>query len=171
MGAIFRNLALTLCSILIFLGVFEIFLRGWGYKIVTFYADAGFYQYDPDLGWEQIPNYEAKFRARDFEVNIKTNAYGLRDQEYAFSKKQGINRIIVLGDSFAWGWGVEQNEIFCEVAEHELNGFEFINLGNNGYGTGQEYLIFEKLGRRFSPDLTVLAFYANDVSDNNSASD
>jgi len=85
---------------------------------------------------------------------------------FQLSKGEGINRVVVLGDSYTWGWGVEHDEIFCEVAEKEMGKTEFFNLGVNAYGTDQEYLLFKKLGMKFSPELTVLAFYHNDIFDN-----
>lgn len=166
LSSVVKNIGLTLCSIIFLLFICEVALRIGGWKVVTFYPHAGFYQFDADLGWLQIPNHEASFRGRDFNVTIRSNSYGFRDTEYQFSRHAGRKRVIVLGDSYTWGWGVEQEEIFCEVAEREMKNTEFINLGQNAYGTAQEYLFFKKLGIKFSPDLTVLAFYYNDIYDN-----
>ncbi len=161
-----KNIGLTLCSIIFVLFICEVALRLGGWKVVTFYPLAGFHQFDADVGWTQIPNHEAFFRGKDFNVRIRSNSYGFRDTEYQLSRHAGMKRVIVLGDSYTWGWGVEQEEIFCEVAEREMKNTEFINLGHNAYGTAQEYLLFKKLGIKFSPDLTVLAFYYNDIYDN-----
>lgn len=161
-----KNALLTVGSILVVLLVCEIFLRVGGYKFVTFNALSAFHQFDPELGWTQIPHHEGLFQGREFTVNIKTNSHGFRDDEYAFTKPVGSKRVVVLGDSFTWGWGVEHEEIFCEVAERKLEGTEFLNLGQSSYGTTQEYLLLKKLGMQFSPDFTVLAFFPNDIMDN-----
>jgi hypothetical protein len=166
LSSVMKNIGLTLCSIIFVLFICEVALRVGGWKVVTFYPLAGLDQFDADLGWFQIPNHEASFRGRDFKVKIRSNSYGLRDTEYQFSRQAGMKRVIVLGDSFTWGWGVEQEEIFCEVAEREMKNTEFINLGQHAYGTAQEYLLLKKLGMKFSPDLTVLAFFYNDIYDN-----
>lgn len=163
---IIKNIGLTLCSIIFVFCICEAALRLGGWKVVTFYPIAGFHQFDADLGWIQMPNHEASFRGRDFNIRMRSNSYGFRDREYQLSRQAGMKRVIVLGDSFAWGWGVEQEEIFCKVAEREAKNTEFINLGQAGYGTAQEYLLFKKLGIKFSPDLTVLAFFINDIYDN-----
>jgi hypothetical protein len=163
---ILKNTALMLLSLLTAASLGELFLRLGGYKMVTFYPLAGFHQFDPDLGWAQIPDHAAFFKSREFEVRVESNSYGFRDDDYPLRKPAGVERVVVLGDSYAWGWGVEQDEIFCEVAEARMEGVEFINLGHNAYGTAQEYLILKKLGMKFSPDLTVLAFYYNDIYDN-----
>jgi hypothetical protein len=164
--SIVKNLGLALCSILFVLFICEVALRLGGWKVVTFYPIAGFHQFDADLGWIQMPNHEAFFRGRGFNIRVRTNSLGFRDKEYQFSRQAGIKRVIVLGDSFTWGWGVEQEETFCGVAAREMKNTEFINLGQAGYGTVQEYLLFKKLGIKFSPDFTVLAFFVNDVYDN-----
>ncbi len=164
--SIVKNIGLILCSIIFFLLIFEVALRLGGWKVVTFYPLAGFHQFDADLGWSQIPNHEASFRGRDFNVRIKTNSYGFRDAEYPLSRRPGMKRVVVIGDSYTWGWGVEQEEVFCKVAEREIKNTEFLNLGHNAYGTAQQYLLFKKLGIRFSPDLTVVAFFYNDIYEN-----
>ena len=164
--AFLKNTSLAIASLVLMIMIAEIFLRLGGYKIITFYAHAGFHQYEPDLGWAQIPSHDAFFQSRDFKVKITSNSHGFRDDEYTIPKREGMRRILVLGDSFAWGWGVEKDEIFCEVAEKEMDQTEFLNLGHTSYGTAQELLIQEKLGLKFSPDYTVLAFYPNDIHEN-----
>ena len=161
-----KNLLLIVCSLLIVLVISELFLRIAGYKVVTFYPFSGFHQFDADLGWTQIPGHEAVFQGREFKVNIKTNSHGYSDKDYPFTKPAGSERVVVLGDSFTWGWGVEQEEIFCEVAEKNLERVEFINLGQTAYSTAQEYLLFKKLGMKFSPNFTILAFGPNDIMEN-----
>ena len=166
MKAYAKNFLLLICSLLTVIVIGELFLRIGGYQIVTFYPFSGFHQFDRDLGWIQIPRNEAVFQGREYKVKIKTNSQGFRDQEYLFKKPLDSKRVVVLGDSFTWGWGVEREEIFCEVAEKNLEGIEFINLGQTAYSTAQEYLLFKKLGMKFSPDLTVLAFGPNDIMEN-----
>ena len=161
-----KKLGLTLLSVVVFFLILELFLRGGGYKIVTFYVLNGFHRYDANLGWVQIPNHEATFEGRDFKVTVKSNSHGFRDREYAVQKPNGITRVMVLGDSFTWGWGVEHEEVFTEVAERALDNVEILNLGHSSYGTAQEYLLLKRLGMKFSPDLTVVTFYSNDIKDN-----
>lgn len=161
-----KNAILAVGSILVIFLVCELVLRVGGYTAITFYAMSGFHQFDPELGWIQKSNYEAQFTSREFKVNVKTNSDGFRDKEYLQQKPAGAKRVVVLGDSFTWGWGVEQEEIFCEVAEKNLTGTEFLNLGQNSYGTAQEFLILKNLGMKYSPDFTVVAFFPNDIMDN-----
>ena len=132
-----------------------------------------FCQFDPVLGWSKIPNFTGRHVTEEYSVTEAMNSKGLRGPEYSYSKPAGEFRILVLGDSFAEGRGVEFEEIFSEVLKADLNAagragnggrfYEVINTGTGGYSTGQELLFFEHEGRKYSPNLVILQFYYNDV--------
>lgn len=117
------------------------------------------YLYDPLLGWRNIPGWEAT----TFDRRLRINSLGLRDREHPYQKPPGVRRILVLGDSYAWGYGVSDEEIFTEVLEQRLAGepgnWEVLNSGVSGWGTDQEYLYLVHEGFRYDPDLVVVAFY------------
>ena len=115
-----------------------------------------FYIYDPQLGWRNVPG----FIATTLEEPLTINSKGLRDREYEWDKPAGKRRVLVLGDSFTWGYGVADDEIFTEVLEAKLApGWQVINTGVSGWGTDQEYLYLVEEGFDYHPDLVVLAFY------------
>ncbi|WP_404307318.1 SGNH/GDSL hydrolase family protein [Neorhodopirellula lusitana] len=125
------------------------------------------YLYDERLGWRNIPNWRASTHGSSLTINSK----GLRDREYAYEKPTSVKRILVLGDSFAWGYGVSDKEIFTEVLETRLEQspttWEVINAGVSGWGTDQEYLYLLDEGFRYEPDIVVLAmFVVNDFENN-----
>ena len=123
--------------------------------------------YDPDAGWMGLPGLDARYlMPGSFEVRVVNNSRGLRGGEHSFEKPNGIRRIAILGDSFMWGFGVENNELLAAVLERELPATESINLGANGYSTVQELIRLEKEGMRYAPDWTLLAFTFNDPGDN-----
>jgi len=161
-----KNLSLVLGSVVLALLLCEAFLRIAGYRVVSFYSFSGFHQFDPELGWSQIPDHESGFKSSDFEVTARSNALGFRGDLYPYEKPDGIRRVVVLGDSYAWGWGVEQDEVFSEVAERLSRNTEWVNLGTSAFGTAQEYLLLRDRGMQFEPDRVVLAFYYNDILDN-----
>ena len=161
-----KNLLLFSVSIVVTLLIFEIIIRVIGYERTTITPLTGFHEYDPELGWKLIPDYRSRFVHRDFNVEVRTNSDGLRDEEYSTQKNDDTIRVVSLGDSFTWGWGVENDEVYMQVAEDSLDGFEIINMGQNGYGTGQELLLYKRLGHAFSPDLVALGFFYNDLTDN-----
>jgi len=125
-------------------------------------------RYDPVLGWSKVPHNEGVYAPGSGKIE-KLNSRGLRGRDYPYEKPANEYRVLVIGDSFAEGRLVAFGDTTFEVLERELrqNGhgqrFEAIGAGTGGYSTDQELLFFETEGRKYSPDLTVLMFYENDV--------
>jgi hypothetical protein len=63
-----------------------------------------------------LPNATARHADRCFDVKVASNSYGARDRERSLS---GKNRILVVGDSFVEGWGVEAEHRFTNVMERQ----------------------------------------------------
>ena len=132
------------------------------------------YLYDSTLGWRNIPNWKATTNGNRLTINSK----GLRDREYSYAKPAGVRRILVLGDSFARGYGVADDEIFTEVIEDRLGReqfvqgvkYEVVNTGVSGWGTDQEYLFLRQEGFNYSPDIVVLALFIVNDFENNASS-
>lgn len=123
--------------------------------------------YDPDAGWICLPDLDAHYtQPGSFNVRVQCNSRGLRDREHNPAKPEGVRRIVVLGDSFMWGYGVTNEEMFSSVLEAALPGTETINLGVNGYSTVQELVRLETEGVRYTPDWAVVMFCWNDLEDN-----
>ena len=124
-----------------------------------------FCEFDPLLGWRLVPNGGGVHRNPDLTVREDFNSHGLRGPEVAVPKPDGVYRVLVLGDSNTEGVTVAYDRTFGEVLAR-LTGAEVINGGTAGYSTDQSLLLFERIGPLFRPDLTVLAFYANDILPN-----
>jgi hypothetical protein len=82
--------------------------------------------------------------------------------------------VVCLGDSFAWGHGVELEDAF----PHRLEGilerrhqapFEVVNLALPGLNTVDQARQLDELGFRYQPDLVLLAYVLNDSEDPESA--
>ncbi len=115
-----------------------------------------FCEYHPTLGWIGRPNVDDVYESFDCRHHVHQNALGFRGRDIGFPRTPA-RRLVVLGDSFAWGFGVEDDQIFSAVLEHEATApLEVVNLGVSGYGTDQELLLWQTLGRRFQPDLVLL---------------
>jgi hypothetical protein len=99
---------------------------------------------------------------------VTLNSHGLRDKEIPYDKPPGEKRILLLGDSVTFGWGVSDGEPFADQMEPLLKSttgrnWEVINAGVNGYNTQQEDACLRLEGVRYQPDIVILTFVENDL--------
>jgi lysophospholipase L1-like esterase len=121
---------------------------------------------NPKLSFAHQPNGHAVLMG----VDVRINSQGLRDDEYSVTKPDGVYRIMMLGDSTTFGWGVPLNETSAKILERNLNAehvpgydhVEVLNAGVGNYDTVQEVTYYETRGRAFHPDLVVLVYFIND---------
>ncbi|MCJ7586777.1 MAG: GDSL-type esterase/lipase family protein [Candidatus Aminicenantes bacterium] len=101
-------------------------------------------------------------------VVIESNREGFRTRNLSKTKRPGVFRILFLGDSTTFGWGVEQDERFSDLLEKRLNAagtgicYEIVNLGLPGYSSYQGRIALDLYGLGYSPDMVILSFGAND---------
>jgi lysophospholipase L1-like esterase len=125
------------------------------------------YVSSPTLGFRMEPN-QSTFTA---DKPCSTNRHGLRGPEVSWQKPLDVKRLLVLGDSIAFGFGVREASTFARRLEGLLNQaqgqsrWEVINAGVSAYNTTIEVDYFFEEGIRFHPDQVVLAFYWNDIHD------
>ncbi len=123
--------------------------------------------HDPEIGWVNKPGVRTRIEGPKLSYRVEINAQGLRDREHPYAKPEGVLRVVLLGDSLAWGWGVDNGRAFADLVEEDLGpGVEVVNLGVPGYSNDQELWMFEREGRRYEPDLVLLCFVLNDVVGN-----
>ncbi len=118
-----------------------------------------------DIIYDLRPGLKVRFQ----QAMVTTNSCGMRDRERSYAKDADTYRIAMLGDSFTFGWGVEQDESFAAVLEQNLNRisrgkpkFEVLNFGVPGYSTFQEVAQFAETGASFDPDAIIVFFISND---------
>ena len=97
----------------------------------------------------------------------RTNLQGLRDRNRP-EKSPGAHRVLVMGDSYAWGYAVAEHEAFPQTAERLLKerGFADVEVVNGGvpdYNTRQERQLLERLMPVYRPDAVFLAYVVNDA--------
>jgi hypothetical protein len=164
--AILINLSLAIISIFFALLLSEIALRLIGLKPLYVSPERDrFWKYDALLGWAHEPGQEGIFETPEFRTAVRINENGLRDRPHSYERQNDMERVLVLGDSFAWGYGVEESERFSQLLEKSL-GVEVINAGVSGYSTDQELLWYQNEGIKYDTDLVILVIAGNDVGDN-----
>src|SRR5947207_451660 len=91
---------------------------------------ARFCRFDHDLGWAPLENITLT-EAADL---VHQNQFGLRGpDDMQLNKTPGRKRVLVLGDSYVWGYGVGQSKLFSAPEVHGTDK-EILNFGVSGYG-------------------------------------
>jgi hypothetical protein len=145
-------------------------------QLRTFRAQAQSSMHDLDLGdivqpsrypgivYELRPNVRGQFVGQPLLINSQ----GLHDYEYSRRKDPGTFRIVGVGDSSLFGWGVPFEDSGLKVLERRLNEtfraqkFEVIDFAVPGYNTAMEAETFVKKCLEYAPDLVLLNFNTND---------
>jgi lysophospholipase L1-like esterase len=160
------NLLLIIISTILALLLSEMALRLMGFKPMYVSPERDrFWKYDSLLGWAHEPGQQGIFETAQFRTRVRINDKGLRDRSHSYERQGNSKRILVLGDSFAWGYGVEESERFSQLLEKSM-GAEVINAGVSGYSTDQELLWYRNEGIKYDTDLVILVLAGNDVGDN-----
>jgi len=116
-------------------------------------------------------NDDAILERAEFRTHVVTNAEGFRERRVPGAKPAGVMRIVVLGDSFTQGYGVEEDEAYPRVLERLLDArdpkrrYEVINLGVPGACTVDYVPNLRDVGLAYEPDLVLVGLMANDVQD------
>ena len=130
-----------------------------------------FWQPDPVVGLRLIPDKQGRhIKAGVFDTPVRVNSAGFRDREHALEKPANTRRLVLLGDSFIEALQVPFEHSLTPLLETRLRTegapAEVINLGVSGFGTAREYLMLREYGARYRPDLVLLFFVGNDVTNN-----
>ena len=140
---------------------------------VNFYLEAGMrniwqsnpdcVQYDKDLIY--VPKLKnCKFKNLEFDTNVSFDQYGRYSKHPNIKSKQN-NSIVVLGDSYAMGWGVNDDETFSSLLETKINRNVY-NLAVSSYGTWRELIRLEKSGLLNQVDTIIIQYCYNDFGEN-----
>jgi lysophospholipase L1-like esterase len=127
------------------------------------------FQVDPLLGWRNRPGAADTFWGEPARIN----AQGLRGTERARPKPAGARRVLVLGDSVAFGLLLTDDAVTFPAALERALGeagapAECLNAGVAGWSTRQQRLYLAREGEGWQPDLVLVLFVLNDVTERTS---
>lgn len=131
-------------------------------RVVGFLSPAGTAQTGLLFG----PNQRTRYDNIEFDVVVSTNNVGIRDHDIG-PKSSGAFRVVVLGDSFTFGWGVELSEAWVKQMERRLRHqfgeqVEVINLGKPASFPRHYADVLEHSVTLFQPDLVIVAILQGD---------
>lgn len=145
------------------------YVLGWNQQRIqsSEVMQPGLIRYDAGIGWRLNSNWQGQHSHYDYDVSYTTNPYGFRGDADFSKPSAGVARIALLGDSFTFGLGVNDDETFAVELSRRDQSREYLNLGFPGYSTDQEYLYLKQFHSIFDIDHTVLLIYlGNDILDN-----
>jgi len=110
-------------------------------------------------------------RATYLGTEAVINSMGMRNPETTVEKPDGVYRILAVGDSVAFGWGVHEHECAPRVLEtllNEENPFpgkrvEVINAAVPGWNVVEEVMFILDESARFEPDMILWVLCINDL--------
>lgn len=171
-----KKVMLATLSLAIFLGGTEAGIRAfsrYSYQMQYYTRNPYEHQFlDNVYSWEALrPIMQCPLPPGKELNGFVINSRGFYSPEYAYAKKPGVRRIVLLGDSYAAGV-IGYRNTFIRLLERHLNEtdsghtYEIVNLGYPCIGTSVELKILELEGLKYHPDLIIESvFVGNDEFD------
>jgi len=153
---------LTLLVLILPIFVAEVILRPWA----RFEPQSRLFQPDPALGWRMRPGAQEQWEG----TTVRVNQHGLRGPLVPFERHGSQYRMLFLGDSVTFGEKVDDDSLtFPSLVENKLASaarpVQSINAGVSGYSPWQYYEYLAADGSRYQPDLVLVCFVLNDVTE------
>lgn len=113
------------------------------------------------------PHSEQHYKTADFQYSVYINSIGIRDRELPRERGDAY-RILAIGDSYTYGWGVDIENTWARSLETQLRetgrNVEILNLGKPGSGPPFYSEIAEKAIPLLRPDLVLICMLqGNDI--------
>jgi len=150
---------------LVTLGLSVLALAGaeaWLRSTIPAMRDGQLFEYRADS--KRLKVMKSDTRIKIYGVEARTNDIGFRDQRAVLPPKApGEFRIIVLGDSFTFGPGIEYAHVYTSLLQEQLQRghpqVTVINLAVEGYNIIQYAAVLEEVGLSLEPDAVLVALF------------
>ena len=166
-----KNLAALCFGLLLALLVGELLVRQFLPQQFPVHP-RGMYVRDAAVGYALTPGFSGTVQRSEFATTVTINSMGFRGPEIP-AITSSTYRILLLGDSMAWGFGVEDNETVAVQLESLLNqhnpdlDIQVINASVPGYGTADQLNLLQAHIKSLKPDLVLVQFFSiNDLAEN-----
>ena len=163
-GTFIVILIITAMLLILFEGASSIFLfmGEFATDVHAPMAERRHTEHDRDLGWINTPNQHIE-NMYGPGVYLKTNSQAFRSN-YDFTERvpEGRIRIVCSGDSFTFGYGVDNEHTWCKQLTSFDSRLETVNMGQGGYGIDQAFLWYKRDGGRLSHNIQIFAFVTDD---------
>jgi len=163
-AALAAGLSLLATCALLELGTMVAVRNGWLATPRPNHGDTGFWWGGhPTLGVWRHPDREGQLTGACYSVTYHMNSVGARDRERP--RRADVPRVVVLGDSFLEGWGVEEPDRLSNRLE-SATGIPHLNFAMAHFGPYQELLAYEEIASGFDHEGVVASVLPiNDFAD------
>lgn len=118
--------------------------------------------YDKHIGKWHVPNVKKRHTKACFDVLYETNSYGALDREH--EKKSDKKRVVVLGDSYMVGWGLDYKERMSTLLE-EATGVKHLNFACAGHDPVQYLQVYKTRAKEFDHEAVIIGLFPdNDLT-------
>jgi hypothetical protein len=173
------NLLLGVLGISMAVGVTELALRLFYPQNTLERAIAltpNYYRRSDLIEFELQKNYSGQVWSQETNgtYSVHTNSQGLREAQDVLPKQAGVYRILTIGDSFTFGYSVNDGQEWPVLLESCLKQHDSATLKfevvNAGYASGpapdSHYLFLKELAPQYDPDMVLAGYYVgNDFAD------
>ena len=95
-------------------------------------------------------------------ITVISNEHGFRSRRELHEPDERT-RILVTGDSFVFGLGVEHDERFTNMMEETQPKWRVDNLGMTAYGLDLMLMALEEVGLASNPEILMVCIYSDDL--------
>ena len=164
MSNLLKNFMVLSIAMLLALFIAEIVARS-----IKFYNDTNPIElkYSESLPFLMVPNAKAK---TIYGVTIEINSLGLRNKEINKEKAEDVSRILAVGDSTTFGYGVELEQSYPSVLDRDIQDYNFkkkyevINMGHSGFNLFDYFQLISTIGLSLDPDIILIGIMGNDYT-------
>jgi lysophospholipase L1-like esterase len=112
------------------------------------------------------PNQSVRYKTFEFDFTANTNSLGLRNNEFSLDKK-GQFRILCIGDSWTYGWGVNDaftwpSQLQQFLSNRGFQNIEVVNCGQPGQYPSRYREKLQQLLPLIKPDLVLAGIHQLD---------
>ena len=119
--------------------------------------------WDEHTGWKLPPDGELRETMKDYSVVYHGDKRGFRGNARGTDPPPSRLRIVIAGDSFTFGIGVEDSQTFSALIEERHPGAWTYNLGISAFGIDQMWRALLSYGYTLEPDIVIVAFIPRDL--------
>jgi len=160
---IFYNIVVVLLLVLVLEGIASTYFACREAFATAPVAESLYTGYDRDLGWVNLPNVYLPNMYGPGKY-LRTNSQRFRNNaDFPAIVLPGKTRIICSGDSFTFGYGVDNDHTWPQLLAIRAPNLETVNMGQGGYGADQAYLWYKRDAAGVDHNIEIFAIILPDL--------